>query len=112
MNAFVTGVLRRAARVISATGSNRSFSGAGNTCAKATSSAATWFGRRAALMYTFRLTTERRLQEQDRLQRTLKADQVPPNSRRWEPWRAMVASLARAVEWHEGKRPVKRPRRT
>lgn len=64
-----------------------------------TRSASTWFGRRAALLYAFRKILRKHLAEQDKLQRSLKAANVPVDSGQWDGWRDLVR---RAGIWMEG----------
>jgi integrase len=67
--------------------------------AKQTRSAATWFSRRAALLYLFRTALTKLLSEQDKVQRALKAGQVPTDSPQWDPWRRMVARAGIWMDW-------------
>jgi hypothetical protein len=67
--------------------------------AKRTKSAATWFSRRAALLYLFRTALTKLLSEQDKVQRALKAGQVPTDSPQWDPWRRMVARADIWTDW-------------
>jgi integrase len=69
-------------------------------CAKKTKSASTWFSRRAALMYSFRLGVEKLLTEQDKMQRALKAAQVPNDSAQWDGWKTTVGKIGVLVDWH------------
>lgn len=67
--------------------------------AQQTRSASTWFGRRAALLYAFRQILRRLLTEQDKVQRALKAANVPAESEQWDGWRQIVKRLG---VWMEG----------
>jgi integrase len=69
--------------------------------AKQTRSASSWFSRRAALAYSFRISIEKMLGEQDTIQRALKAANVPSDSSSWDRWRGLVRKIARMIEWHE-----------
>lgn len=69
--------------------------------AKQTQSASTWFSRRAALMYSFRLGVGQLLAEQDTMQRSLKAAQAVGGSPSWEGWQKAVRKIGRMVEWHK-----------
>lgn len=62
-------------------------------CAKRTMSASTWFSRRAALLYSFRLGAEKLMAEQDRAQRALKAVHAPAGSPQWDTWTALIAKM-------------------
>lgn len=68
--------------------------------AKDTKSANTWFSRRAALSFSFRFQVERLLQDQDKMQRALKALQAPDDPR-WDDWRNLVTRIGMYVEWHD-----------
>jgi integrase len=67
--------------------------------AKQTTSAATWFSRRAALLHLFRTALAKVLAEQDQVQRSLKAAKVSPDSSQWDQWRRMVARAGIWLDW-------------
>jgi integrase len=67
--------------------------------AKRTKSAATWFSRRAALLYLFRTALTKLLSEQDNVQRALKAAKVPIDAPQWHEWRRMITRAGIWMDW-------------
>lgn len=70
------------------------------TQAKQTRSVSTWFGRKAALMYTLRRNTAYLLAEQDTMQRAIKAAQAAGGAPSQEGWQEIVRKIGLMAEWH------------
>lgn len=67
--------------------------------AKKTTSIATWFSRRAALIYSFRAGLSDALAKQDKLQRALRAELLAPTAPEWETWGALVDNIGMLEAW-------------
>jgi integrase len=96
---IVAGYLARTALIMRRAGPGADIDGL-IAQAKQTRSASSWFSRRAALAYSFRLSIEKMLGEQDAIQRALKAANVSDDSSSWDKWRSLVRKMGRMLEWH------------
>lgn len=68
--------------------------------AKDTTRITTWFSRRAAMIFYCIVGIESFLQQQDEIQRALKAAQVDPDAQQWEEWKKMVRTIGLLSSWH------------
>lgn len=68
--------------------------------AKDTTSITTWFSRRASMIFYCIVGIESFLQQQDEIQRALKAAQMDPDVQQWEEWKKMVRTIGLLSSWH------------